>query len=339
MLFDNVMIESLGYILAPHRVTSSDIEEQISETLARLNLSPNILEILSGIRERRLWDPGVMPSEVATIAAQKAIEFAGIDLQQIGCLISTSVTKDYIEPSVASLVHGNLNLSPECINYDVTNACLGFLNGMCNVGMMIEKGLIKYGLVVAGESARRLVESTIKKLQQPDVTQSVLLENIATLTLGSGAVAMVLSHKDVSKAGHKINGAISLAATQHNRLCLAEPDGMKSNPGRMLAAANKLSIKAWKVASQTFERWSDNTIDHYIPHQVSMRNTKTGITTLGVTPSKVKTTFSTLGNTGPVGLPTALALAKEEGEIQAGHHVALVGMGSGLNSMMMSVDW
>ena len=56
MLFNNVMIESVEYILGPQRVTSSDLEERISETLARLGIRPGILEAISGIRERRFWE-------------------------------------------------------------------------------------------------------------------------------------------------------------------------------------------------------------------------------------------------------------------------------------------
>ncbi|MEO7910691.1 MAG: 3-oxoacyl-ACP synthase III, partial [Roseiflexaceae bacterium] len=148
MLFNNVAIESLSYVLAPQHVTSAALEEQISTTMQRLGVPAGRLEALSGIRERRFWAHGTMPSEIATQAAQLAIEQAGIDRQAIGCVVNTSVCKDYIEPSVACLVHGNLKLSPSCMNYDIGNACLGFLNGMLSVGMMIEAGLIDYGLVV-----------------------------------------------------------------------------------------------------------------------------------------------------------------------------------------------
>ncbi len=96
-----------------------------------------MLESVTGIRERRFWDLDTMPSEIAAMAARKAIEFAGIDPQEIGCLINTSVIKDYIEPSVASLVHGDLKLGSHCVNYDIGNACLGFVSGICNIGLMI----------------------------------------------------------------------------------------------------------------------------------------------------------------------------------------------------------
>jgi 3-oxoacyl-[acyl-carrier-protein] synthase-3 len=339
MLFNNVMIESVEYILGPQRVTSSDLEERISDTLARLGIRPGLLEAISGIRERRFWELGTQPSEIATLAGRKAIEIAGIDPKEIGCMISTSVMKDYIEPSVASLVHGNLRLSPNCINYDVSNACLGFVNGMLNIAMMIESKAIKYGLVVAGEAGRELIEATVKRLQRADVTKEDFMEHLATLTLGEGAVAMILSHRDVSKTNHKINGSISLADTVHNRLCVAKPDFMRANPGKLMTAGVNLVAKTWKLAAKTFENWHDDHIDLYAPHQVSSHNNAAAAKAIGATKSKFKATFPTHGNTGPVGLPTALAMAAEEGEIKEGSRVCLVGIGSGLNCTLMSVSW
>ena len=339
MLFENVRIEAVEYELAPHRVTSADLEEQFSETLARLNIRPGILENLSGIHERRFYDLGTQPSNIATLAARKVIETAGIDPNEIGCMVNTSVMKDYIEPSVASLIHGNLRLPSSCMNYDIGNACLGFVNGIFNIGLMIEARVIKYGLVVAGEAGRSLIDTTITRLQQADVTKQDFMENIATLTLGEGAVAMILSHRDFAKTDHRINGAVSMAASEHNQLCVANTSIMRSYPGKLMSAGASLISKTWKLASKTLERWSDDQIDLYAPHQVSTNNTLAVIKAIGATRSKFKLTFPWLGNTGPVGLPTALAMANEEGLITSGDHICLMGIGSGLNCMLMSVTW
>ncbi|MCB0194870.1 MAG: 3-oxoacyl-ACP synthase III [Anaerolineae bacterium] len=339
MLFENVRIEAVEYELAPERVTSADLEEQFSETLARLKIRPGILENLSGIYERRFWELGTQPSDIATRAARKVIETAGIDPNEIGCMVNTSVMKDYIEPSVASLIHGNLRLPDTCMNYDIGNACLGFVNGIFNIGLMIEANIIKHGLVVAGEAGRSLIESTITKLQGEDVTKQIFMENIATLTLGEGAVAMILSHKDYATTDHRINGAVSMSATEHNQLCVASSSIMRSYPSKLLTAGAGLIAKTWNLASKTLERWTDDQIDLYTPHQVSTHNTIAVIKAIGATSSKFKLTFPWLGNTGPVGLPTALAMANEEGEIKSGDHICMMGIGSGLNCMLMSVTW
>ncbi|HMQ51076.1 MAG TPA: 3-oxoacyl-ACP synthase III [Anaerolineae bacterium] len=339
MLFENVRIEAVAYELGPERVSSTDLEEQFSETLARLEIRPGILESLSGIRERRFWPFGTKPSEVATLAARKAIEISGVDPQKIGCMINTSVFRDYIEPSTASLIHGNLRLPDSCLNYDLGNACLGFVNGIFNIAMMVESRMIRHGLVVAGEAGRDIIESTIQQLRREDVSKADFMENIATLTLGEGAVAMILSHRDVAHSNHRINGAVSMAATEHNRLCVASPTLMRSYPSKLLVAGASLIAKTWRLANRTLDRWTDDEIDLYAPHQVSAHNTLAVIRAIGATRSKFKLTFPWLGNTGPVGLPTALALAGEEGQVEEGDHICMMGIGSGLNCMLMSVTW
>ncbi len=335
----NVAIEAMSYEIPTQRVLSSWIEDQIGDTMTRLGVPKGTLEALTGIKERLFWDPGVMPSDVATRAAQKVIEVAGIDPRKIGVIINASVCKDYIEPSVASMVHAKLGLSPDCVNYDISNACLGFLNAMESVSLMIETGQVEYGLIVDGEGAREFVESTIKRLQQPDVDMDTFYSNFATLTLGSGAVAMLLCHKDKATSGHVLNGSVNLAATEYNRLCFGQRDFLFTDAKALLVAGVDLAAKTWKVASRRLSNWSDKTIDRYIPHQISHANTQAFTKTLELTLDKFALTFPTLGNIGPASLPITLAVAAEKCMIKANDHVALIGIGSGLNCAMMSVKW
>ena len=334
-----IAIEAVAYELAPHRITSSALEEHISPTLTRLGLSRGQFEQLTGIRERRFWDPQTTPSEAATRAARKVITVADINPDDIGCLINTSVCKDYVEPSVACLVHGNLKLAPHCLNYDIANACLGFLNAIDTVGMMIEKGLIKYGLVVDGESSREVVESTLRRLQSHSASLEDFRNQFATLTLGSGAVAMLLCHRDRARAGHIINGSVSRAATRYNRVCYGQKDYMKTDSTALLLAGVELAGATWKQAAGILPRWSDDTIDHYIPHQVSTRNMEVLCKALKLDFNKAFLNVQTLGNIGPAALPITLAMADDAGRLKPGDHVALMGIGSGLNCTMMSVTW
>lgn len=336
---DKVVIEAIAYELAPHRITSAEIEEQLAETMRRLSMPKGMLEGLTGIRERRFWGPKVTPSTAATLAAQKLLAQVDVDPGQIGCLINTSVSKDYVEPSVACLVHGNLGLSPHCLNYDISNACLGFLNGMNNIALMIEAGLIQYGLVVSGENSREVVEATIQALQRPDVSMETFTRNFATLTLGSGAVAALLTHRDKARSGHPINGSVSLADTTHNRLCAGQRDYMHTDAHALMVAGVELALQTWQLAAESLDRWSDETIDLYAPHQVSRRNTHALCQALGLTLEKFHLNFPTLGNIGSAALPITLAMADEAGRLHPGSHVALMGIGSGLNCSMMSVTW
>jgi 3-oxoacyl-[acyl-carrier-protein] synthase-3 len=335
----NVVIEAIAYELPPHIITSLSIEEQFSANLEKFGIPLGSMERLTGIKERRFWDAGTAPSDVATLAARKVIEESGINPDGIGCIINTSVSKDYIEPSVACLVHGNLKLSPHCRNYDIGNACLGFLDGMSTMMMMLETGQIKYGLVVNGESSRDPMEPTIERMKDPDLTMDSFRDNFATFTLGSGAVAMILTHKDNSDSGHLINGSVSLADTEHNRLCIGMPDGGITKPHELLVAGVELAAKAWELCKTELDNWSDETIDLYAPHQVSIPHINLLTKTLGMSMDKVFLNVQTLGNIGPAALPITLKMAEEAGRLSSGNHVSLLGIGSGLNCTGMSVTW
>lgn len=339
MLFKNVAIESVSYVLPPHRITSEYLEGQIADTMKRLGVPLGRIEDLAGIRERRFWDPGVQPSEVATVAAKQAIAEAGIDPQQLGALVNTSVSRDYIEPSTACLVHGNLGLSQDCVNFDIGNACLGFVNGMYTIGMMIETGQIDYGIVVNGESARYAVESTIRRLQNPETTMQTFRDNFATLTIGSGTVAMVLARADLSRTTHRMNGLINRAATQYNRLCLGREDEMITDASALLLAGVDIVSAAWKKAQERIPNWSDDQITLYAPHQVGSRHVAAVVQAIKATPEKFFLNFPVLGNIGPAAMPISLAQAAEQERISEGDHVALVGVGSGLNCCLVSVTW
>ena len=204
MLFENVCIEGLGYHLPENCITSSELETRLAPLYERLKLPLGRLQLMTGIEERRFWDEGVFPSEVAAIAGKKAIESSDIEVKDIGCLISASVCRDFLEPSTASIVHNRLELPEESFVFDVSNACLGVLNGMCIVANMIDQGTIKAGLIVSGENGGPLVNNTIKNLlSRSDITRNNIKSSFASLTIGSAAVGVLLTHKDNSQKKHK----------------------------------------------------------------------------------------------------------------------------------------
>ena len=332
------MIASLSYEDAPIRVTSEELEMRLADKFAEFGITSGMLETVTGIKARRIWAEDVQPSEVATLAARKAIADAGIDKNQIGVLINTSVCKDYIEPAVAALVHGNLNMPDSCMNFDIGNACLAFINGMQVIGNMIERGQIDYGLIVDGESSRYVVDQTIHRLLQKESTPADFRINFATLTLGSGAVSMVLASKEQMPDRPKFFGGITVAATEHNRLCKGQRNGMTTDAKSLLIAGVALAEKTLLRATDYLE-WDFPNMDQYIVHQVSRANTELLADRLKLDLGKVFVTYDELGNIGPASLPITLAKAVEAGRVQQGDNVALLGIGSGINCSMMKLEW
>ena len=106
MLFQHVSIAGLAHIDAPHALSSDEINLRLKPTLDRLGIKTDVLRDVAGINSRRLWDEGKPTADAATDVARKAISEAGIDPAKIGILINTSVSRDFLEPSVASIVSG-----------------------------------------------------------------------------------------------------------------------------------------------------------------------------------------------------------------------------------------
>lgn len=338
MRFENVAIVGVAHVDAPHRITTDALEAPLRETYARVGLPPRFLEPLTGVRARRFWSPETLPSDAAALAGRKVLEQAGVGPERIGVLINTSVSRDYLEPSVACFVHSKLGLAETCLNFDVANACLGFLDGMQLVGNMIERGQIDYGLVVDGESSRHVVESTVERLRQPSCDERTVREQLATLTVGSGAAAMLLSHSRLAPGGHRFVGAVSLAATQHNQLCRGQADFGITDAKSLLEQGVLLAQRTWARAQQELG-WSSESTDLIALHQVSALNTQEVARVLGLDLSKAPLIYPELGNVGPASIPIVLSKALEQERLGPGDRVVLAGIGSGLNCTAAAVTW
>lgn len=338
MRFENVAILSVAHMDAPERLSSQQLEEQVAPALKRLGMPRGVLEALSGIKARRLLAPGQMPSDAATAAARTALARSGVRAGQVGILVNTSVCRDYVEPSTASIVHSNLKMSPGCLNFDIGNACLAFLNGMEVVGNMIERGQINYGLVVDGENSRFVLEQTVARLLEPSATIETFRENFATLTLGSGGAAMVLGRASDAPAAPRFTGSVTLAATEHNHLCRGQSDQMTTDSQGLLQAGVALAQRTWALGRKTLG-WSPEVFDEVVMHQVSSVHTQRLTEALGLDISRVLALYPEFGNIGPASVPIALSKAVELGRVNRGSRVALMGIGSGLNCTMAEVCW
>ena len=339
MFFENVRIIGLGNVDAPHRVTSAELEEHFQANLVRFGMRPNLIENLTGITARRFWDKGLSPSKYSTQAAVRALEDARLPKEKVGVLINCSISKDFIEPSVASLVHNNLGLPSHCMNFDVSNACLGFLNGMQIAGNMIERGQVDYALLTACESTGDLSYITVQQMADPNCDEDEFRARFATLTLGSAAVSMVMTHKDHAPAdASQFLGGVSEAATQYSNLCVGQNEDMKTDAKGLLIAGVELAAKTWARVRREMD-WDKKEFAQYIMHQVGEAHIRTLIKTIGVPDEKVHKIFDEYGNTGSTTLPLTIFKAHEAGKIQKGDRLALMGIGSGINCSMMEVIW
>jgi 3-oxoacyl-[acyl-carrier-protein] synthase-3 len=349
MQYKKVCVESFGYELPGNIVTSLSLEERLAPIYDKFNLAYGRLEMITGIRERRFWDDDITPSRASIKAAEKAISKSGVNKEDIGCLLHTSVSRDFLEPATATVVHDSLGLPPTATIFDISNACLGFINGMVTLANMIELGQIKAGIVVGCENSKRLIDTTIYKLlKDPDITRDKLKLAFATLTLGSGAVAAVLTHSSLSQDGHKLLGGVTRAASQHNGLCRIEADAsfldldelpdMRTDYEGVLKNGLKLAPDTWENTKQELG-WKNSDVDRFFTHQVSAVHSKLLFKTLGLDDTKDFSTVEYLGNIGSVSLPITMAIGIDQGCLNLGDKVAMLGIGSGIVCLMLGLEW
>ncbi|MUV13065.1 3-oxoacyl-ACP synthase III [Noviluteimonas gilva] len=338
MLFQHVAIAGLAHVDAPRRLSSDEINARLKPTLDRLGIKTDVLKDVAGIHARRLWDEGMLASDAATLAAVKALADAGIDPNKVGLLVNTSVSRDFLEPSTASIVSGNLGLSDMCQNFDVANACLAFLNGMDIASRMIERGEIDYALVVDGETADLAYERTVERLLRAETTAEEFKNEVATLTLGSGAAAMVLARAELVPGAPRYKGGVTRAATEWNKLCRGNLDRMVTDTRMLLIEGLKLAQKTWAAAKIALG-WVADEMDEFVIHQVSQVHTAAFVKAFGINPKKVLTIFNEHGNIGPASVPIVLSKLREMGRLKKGSRIALLGIGSGLNCSMAEVVW
>lgn len=344
MRYERVCLESFGYCLPTERLSSDEIEERLAPVYQRLRLPEGRLELMTGIRERRVWRKNAPPGSISEHSAQLALDVAEVDPQQIAVLIHGSVCRDRLEPATACRVHHRLKLPSSCQIFDLSNACLGLMNGMVLIANMIEAGQIRAGLVVGTETSRNLLENTIDQvLRDETLTRQSIKSQVASLTIGSASCAMLLVDESLSKTGNRLLAATTSCHTEHHDLCeSAEGGGMQEimstdseqllRAGVTLGAANFEQLLA--ESGVTREAFA-----HTFGHQVGSAHRKLLLETLKLPLERDHTTFEWLGNTGSAALPTTAAIHLEKGVVAAGEQFGMLGIGSGVNSVMALLEW
>jgi 3-oxoacyl-[acyl-carrier-protein] synthase III len=348
MRYRNVCLEAFGYTLPEEIVTSAEIECRLAPLYERLRLPEGRLELMTGIRERRFWRPGSLPSEQSVLSAEKAIRAGDIDRRHIRALIHASVCRDYLEPATACGVHHRLDLPENCLVYDVSNACLGLLNGVLQIANMIELGQIRAGIVVGTEGSRQLVETTIKSLNaDTTLTRQQIKMAVASLTIGSASCAILLTDRELSQTDNRLIAATAQANTVHHELCHSGRDEAVGSGMQPLMETDSEALMREGIATgvSTFQHflsetgWTHDDLSKTFCHQVGAAHRKMMLESLGLDPLRDFATLEWLGNTGSVALPVTMAIGLERGQVSKGDHVGMLGIGSGINCLMLAVDW
>lgn len=383
MHYNRVYVESIGYELPPVVVTTAELEARLRPLYDAHRLPAGQLELLTGITERRWWEPGYKLSQGASAAADKALAAANFDPKDVDILIYAGVCREQFEPATACAVAANVGVSPDATVYDLSNACLGVLNGVVEVANRIELGQCKAGLVVSCETAREINETAIDTVNQAR-SLDVFRSSLATFTGGSGAVAVLVTSADLAPTRRrKLIGGVAKNAPEHHDLCrwgvrsvlppavgrliegpvtgvvehvLGTQAGalvqkgiglgvkhvmmpfMETHAGDVLKFGVDLGLKTWGTFT-TKLGWAKERIDKVICHQVGAGHREAVLRGFGIPEEKDFSTFPFLGNVGTVSLPITAAIAEEREFLKPGDRVGWLGIGSGLNCLMLGLEW
>jgi 3-oxoacyl-[acyl-carrier-protein] synthase-3 len=341
-----VCLEAVAAVVPEERVSTRSLEARLGPLYRALHLEPGQVEQLTGIVERRVWPTAPVMASCAVQAARRALDQAGVAARDLGAVVYGGVCRDQLEPATACAVAEALGVGGEALLFDVSNACLGVLNGVVEVANRIELGQVRAGLVVSAESSREIVDATIDRLNREPTLERYRL-GLATLTGGSGACAVVLTHADDSASEHRLIAGAALNASAHHRLCRwGPPTGllgetanvMDTDAAGVLEHGVELGAATW---AQLLEAtgWSGGQVDRLIAHQVGSGHRREVLAALGVAPARDHSTFERLGNIGTVSVPLTAADAAAAGLLRSGDRVGLLGIGSGLNCLMLGVQW
>lgn len=292
----------------------------------------------TGIAERRMagWEPTWYMGKMASLSA---ISKTGINPDDIGLIISCSVTPDFLTPSMASVIQYEIGAG-NAAAFDLNAACSGFVYALDTAKRFLETdSSLKYVLVVANEALSRFIDFE-------DRTTCILF--------GDGAAAAIVERSDKlfsSYLGFDGSGARSLYA----RSLKVAPeiavesdfdDGFAEKKMQKLVqdgkAVYKFAVnalpKAFSLAAEKVGLTKDD-IDFFIPHQANVRIIETAAKKLGVSMDKFVITLDHYGNTSSASIPLALDEAIENGIIRRGQKIALIGFGAGLTNAGIVMEY
>ena len=304
------VVLGVGSALPKRRVTNEELAE-------RVETSDQWIVERTGIRSRYVAGEGETTASLATEAAKRALEYAGVDAKDIGLIVLATATPDQTFPSSATKVQAALGID-ECVAFDVHAVCTGFLYALSVADSMLRSGNAKKALVIGAETFSRI-------LDWEDRTTCVLF--------GDGAGALVLRAEE----GERGILATKLHADgRHNDLLFV--DGGPSSTGTV----GKLRMKGREVFRHAVVNLAEvlrevldatgltaNDVDWVVPHQANARILDATARKLNLPSEKVVVTVDRHANTSAASVPLALDAAVTDGRIKRGDIVVLEAMGGG----------
>lgn len=331
------VIAGVGSYVPEQIITNKDVNDRLNG-LGYLNVG-NLIEKITGVKERRYAPDGIQASDLGVMAAKEALEEANLTPEDIDTILFTSCSRDLGEPSTASIVQSKLGAVRAERVMDVANACNSFLSGLEIIDSMVSTGLTKVGLVVSGEKLSTFVDWSVDN-------PSDLKAAFAAFTLGDGGGAMIVTeNRNQDERG--INSSHFFSDGTHWNLSVVMGGGTISprnaEDSYFRCDSLKLNSLALKYIPLVIERaleesgYTNEDIDLVVPHQVSYSVIEHISKRFNYPIEKIMVTLDRYGNIGAASVPIALGKALKEGKVHRGSRIVLVVGAAGFSAGSMVV--
>lgn len=324
----SVGITGVGMAVPERRLTNADLEKMVETT-------DEWIQSRTGIRERRISEPGEAASDYGIIAARRAMAMAGVTPEQVDLIVVGTVTPDMPFPATASLIQDALGCH-RAAAFDLSAACPGWIYGLVMAQQTIATGMYSCALVIGAELLSRLVDWTDRNtcVLFGDAAGAAVLQPVSE---GRGILASVLGsegaggpHLMIPAGGSRQPAS---ARTVAERLHFVRMNGQEVYKFAV-RVMNESTVEVLEKAGL-----STDDIDLLIPHQANTRIIDAAAKRLHLGPEKVFVNLDRYGNTSSASIPVALCEALEEGRIAEGDTLVLVSFGAGLVWGAVALRW
>ncbi|WP_074035123.1 beta-ketoacyl-ACP synthase III [Exiguobacterium sp. AT1b] len=307
----NIGIIGIGSFLPNNRVTNIDLEK-------RMDTSDEWIRTRTGIEARHLAESDVSVSDMATRAAERALQSAGVSIDEIEAIVCATATAPAF-PATACVVQANLG-AKAVVAFDVSAACSGFIFAMDTAKSLMDSKGFKKTLVIGAEKMGSLID-------WDDRSTAVLF--------GDGAGAVVLGEDEIASIdsivlGSDGTGGKHLYENDEGKIVMNGREVFKFAVRKMPEIVLESLNKADK---------SLNDLDVLVPHQANRRIIDAAMERLNLQEEKVVMTIQDHANTSAASIPLALAEAVKSGKIQDGQTVVIAGFGAGLTWGASCLTW
>jgi len=313
----------------PERIlTNHDLEEMV-------DTSDEWIVTRTGIRERRIAGPGETTATMSVQACQKALEVAGVGVEEVDLIIVATSSPDYFCPPVSSIVQDQLGAT-RAAAFMLVAGCTGFVYGLVTASQFIESGLYQKALVVGVETLSAAVDWTDRStcVLFGDGGAAVLLEASEQPT---GVISCELG-SDGSDWDALIVPGIGCAKPISEETVRRREQFLRMDGRRIFRfATRKMTEAVTNVVQASGLAWDD--IELIIPHQANARIIELATRRLGVEPEKMMVNIDRYGNPSAASIPLAMCDAIDEGRLEPGDHAVLIGFGAGLTWAAAVLHW